>query len=243
MQVIPSLDLQGGRSRLVWWPGAAAGAGAPTDRPDRICRWFVEAGAPSVHLVDLDGAKAGRPMNVATIQEVARAVATPLQLAGGIDGPEQIELAFAAGATRVVVPMWAVAEDPGRLEACLAIAGDWLAVGLDARPERLVEFPWKRGAPPSLAALVGGLADAGVRRFVLSHGGAAPDLAMLAALARSVPADILVAGGVNDLGVVTALREAGVSGVILGEAIFSGALDYAAATLAAAGPAPAASSR
>lgn len=242
MQVIPSLDLQGGRSRLVWWPGAAAGSGAPTDRPDRICRWFVEAGAPAVHLVDLDGAAAGRPMNVATIQEVARAVATPLQLAGGIDGPEQIELAFAAGATRVVVPMWAVAEDPERLRACLALAGDWLAVGLDARPERLLEFPWKGVAPPSLAALVGRLAEAGVRRFVLSHGGATPDLTMLAGLTASVPADILVAGGVNDLGVVSALREAGVSGVILGEAIFSGALDYAAA-VSAAGPAPAASSR
>jgi len=60
-----------------------------------------------------------------------RAVATPLQLAGGVDGPEQIELAFAAGATRVVVPMWAVAEDPERLRACLALAGDWLAVGVD----------------------------------------------------------------------------------------------------------------
>jgi phosphoribosylformimino-5-aminoimidazole carboxamide ribonucleotide (ProFAR) isomerase len=91
-------------------------------------------------------------------------------------------------------------------------------------------------------ALVGGLANAGVRRFVLSHGGAAPDMAMLAALTASVPADILVAGGVNDLGVISALRDAGVSAVILGEAIFSGALDYAAAT-AAAGHAPAASSR
>jgi phosphoribosylformimino-5-aminoimidazole carboxamide ribotide isomerase len=243
MQVIPSLDLQGGRSRLVWWPGAAAGSGAPTDRPDRICRWFVEVGAPAVHLVDLDGAKAGRPMNVATVQEVARAVATPLQLAGGIDGPEQIELAFAAGATRVVVPMWAVAEDPERLRACLALAGDWLAVGLDARPERLLEFRWKRAAPQSLRALVGGLADAGVRRFVLSHGGAVPDMAMLAELTASVPADFLVAGGINELSVVSALGEAGVSGVILGEAIFSGALDFAAATAAAAGPTPAASSR
>lgn len=243
MQVIPSLDLQGGRSRLVWWPGAAAGSGAPTDRPDRIARWFVEAGAPAIHLVDLDGAKAGRPVNVGAIQEVARAVATPLQLAGGVDGPEQIELAFAAGATRVVVPMWAVAEDPERLRACLALAGDWLAVGLDARPARLREFPWARSEPPSLEALVGGLAAAGVRRFVLSHGGAAPDMTMLARLTASVAADMIVAGGVSDLAVLSALRDAGVSGVLLGEAIFSGALDYAAATAAATGQAPAAHSR
>ena len=113
MQVIPSLDLQRGRSRLVWWPGAAAGTGSPTDRPDRIARSFVEQGAPLLHLVDLDGATQGRPANLTAIQEVARAVAVPLQLAGGIDGPEQVEIAFAAGATRVVVPLWAVAEDAG----------------------------------------------------------------------------------------------------------------------------------
>ena len=59
MQVIPSIDLQGGRSRLVWWPGAGSGQGAPTDRPERIARSFVESGAPVIHLVDLDGAKAG----------------------------------------------------------------------------------------------------------------------------------------------------------------------------------------
>jgi phosphoribosylformimino-5-aminoimidazole carboxamide ribotide isomerase len=237
MEVIPSLDLVGGRSRLVWWPGAASGSGAPTDRPERICRWFVEAGAPAVHLVDLDGAKAGRPVNVAVIQAVARAVATPLQLAGGIDGPEQIELAFAAGATRVVVPMWAVAEDADRLRACLALAGDWLAVGVDARPERLRAFPWARSVPPSLEELVASFADAGVRRFVLSHGGATPDVDALRRLIERVPADILVAGGVNDLAVVATLRDAGVRGIVLGEAIFNGTLDYAA-TKAAAGATP-----
>ena len=174
MHIIPSIDLQNGRSRLVFWPGAATGTGSATDRPDRISRTFVEAGASSIHLVDLDGAKAGRPANLTAIGEVARAVATPLQLAGGVDGPEQIELAFAAGATRVVMPLWAVVEDAERLAACLHIAGDWLAVGLDARPERLLEYPWKRYIPPTLPELVGELAAAGVRRFVLSHGGATP---------------------------------------------------------------------
>jgi len=144
MQVIPSIDVQGGRSRLVWWPGAGSGHGSPTDRPERIARSFVEAGAPVIHLVDLDGARAGQPVSLSAIAEVARAVAVPLQVAGGVDGPDQIELCFAAGATRVVVPLWAVVEDRVRLDACLAIAGDWLAVGLDARPERLRDYPWKR---------------------------------------------------------------------------------------------------
>jgi phosphoribosylformimino-5-aminoimidazole carboxamide ribotide isomerase len=126
MEIIPSIDLVNGRSRLVFWPGAASGTGVPTDRPERIARHFVEAGASQVHLVDIDGAKRGAPVNTAAIGEVARAVAVPLQLAGGVDGPEQVELAFAAGATRVVLPLWVAIESPtGCATACASAAPGW----------------------------------------------------------------------------------------------------------------------
>lgn len=234
MQVIPSIDLVAGRSRLVYWPGAATGAGAPTDRPDRIGRQFVESGAPLLHLVDLDGAKVGRPVNTDVVGSLARAVATPLQLAGGVDGPEQIELAFAAGATRVVIPLWIAAESSERLAACVRAGGDWLAVGMDARPERLAEYPWRRPRPPSLDELVDELAAAGVGRFMLSHGGSSPDLARLRALCVTVDAEFLVAGGITDIDSVRRLRDAGVHGLILGEALFNGSIDFAAALAAAA---------
>src|SRR3954449_5922652 len=141
MIIIPSIDLQTGRSRLVLWPGAATGEGSPTDRPEKIASWFASQGATLLHLVDLDGAARGAPANTEAIQRISRAVAVPLQLAGGVDGPEQIELAFACGATRVVVPLWAVAESVETLRACLRIAGDWLAVGVDPRPDRLPSDP------------------------------------------------------------------------------------------------------
>ena len=234
MQVIPSIDLKAGRSRLVFWPGAATGTGTPTDRPERIARHFVELGAPAIHLVDLDGAAAGRPVNTVAVQAIARAVATPLQLAGGVDGPEQIELAFAAGATRVVLPLMAVAEDPERLAACLRIAGDWLAVGLDARPERFAEVPWKGGRPVTLETLVGDLARAGVRQFVLSHGGAQPDLDQLAYLIARSGAEFVLAGGVTDIARLPGIRDAGVRAILLGEALLGGAVDFQAALAAAA---------
>ena len=234
MQVIPSVDVQAGRSRLVYWPGAATGEGTPTDRPERIARRFVELGAPLIHLVDLDGARAGRPVNTAVIQEVARTVATPLQVAGGIDGPEQIELAFGAGATRVVMPLLAVAEEPARLAACVAVAGDWLAVGLDPRPDRLREYPWRGGVAPTLGDLVARLTDAGVRRFVLSHGGSTPDLDLIAQASAGGAAEVLVAGGVQDLAEVTRLRSAGVRGLILGEVLLAGRLDFQAVLATAA---------
>jgi phosphoribosylformimino-5-aminoimidazole carboxamide ribotide isomerase len=233
VQVIPAIDLEKGRSRIVFWPGAAAGTGTPTDRPDAIAARFVEQGARAVHLVDFDGARAGRPVNLEAIGAVASRVAVPLQVAGGLEDPDAIRLAFAAGATRVVLAM-SVVEEPERLAGCLAVAGDWLAIGLDPRPDRLAAFPWRRPLPPTLSELVGELVDRGVRRFVLGHGGSDPDIALLSSLVRSYDADILVAGGAADLAAVGRLRDAGVAGLILGEVLLSGAIDYQTAMEAAA---------
>src|SRR5688572_33481254 len=103
MQVLPAIDLERGRSRIVFWPGAGTGEGTPTDRPDRIAERFVALGAPIIHLVDFDGARAGTPGNLEAIAAVARRVAIPIQVAGGLEGADAIRLAFAAGATRVVL--------------------------------------------------------------------------------------------------------------------------------------------
>src|SRR4029079_14505662 len=111
MQVIPAIDLAGGRSRVVYWPGAATGVGAPTDRPERIAAQFVAHGARLIHLVDFDGAVSGAPANLDAVGAIASRSAVPLQLAGGVDTPEAIQLAFAAGATRVVLTT-AIADRP-----------------------------------------------------------------------------------------------------------------------------------
>jgi phosphoribosylformimino-5-aminoimidazole carboxamide ribotide isomerase len=233
VQVIPAIDLERGRSRLVFWPGVSSGVGAPTDRPDRIAEHFVNLGAPLIHLVDFDGARAGAPANLEAVGAIAARVATPLQLAGGVDTPDGIRLAFAAGATRVLVGL-ALADDPDVLRACLGVAGDWLAVGLDARAVRLAAFPWRRASVPTLRELADELVGLGVARLVLTHGGADEDVAALAGLVRSVDVELLVAGGVRDLAGVRRLRDAGVGGIIIGEALLSGAIDYFAAREAAA---------
>ena len=233
MQIIPAIDLEAGRSRVVYWPGAGAGIGAPTDRPERIAELFVALGARLVHLVDFDGARSGTPGNLDAVGAIAARIAVPIQVAGGIDSADAIRLAFAAGATRVVLTT-AIADDPDELRACVGVAGDWLAVGLDPRPERLAAFPWRRSAPPTVEGLVDELVGAGVARFVLSHGGTEPDLARTRELVRSYDAEILVAGGVHDLDALRRLRDTGVAGVILGQALLSGAIDYPAALEAAA---------
>lgn len=232
MQVIPAIDVEQGRSRIVFWPGVSTGIGAPTDRPERIAEHFVGLGAPLVHIVDFDGARRGAPVNTEVLGAIASRIATPLQLAGGVDTPEGIRLAFAAGATRVVASL-AIADDPEALRGCLEAAGDWLAVGLDARADRLAAFPWHRPAPPSLAELLSELAGRGVRRFVLGHATGDAEAAQVAAVARNVDADLLVAGGVTDVVGVRRVRDSGAAGIILGEALLSGAIDYQSAREAA----------
>jgi phosphoribosylformimino-5-aminoimidazole carboxamide ribotide isomerase len=230
--VVPSIDVQNGRSRLVHWPGAAAGIGTPTDRPERIAERFVALGAGLIHVVDLDGARQGRPANLEALGRIASRVAVPLQVAGGMESADNIRLAFAAGATRVVVSM-AVADRPELLRECLDVAGDWLAVGLDPRPDRIAAYPWHRPAPPSLVDLAGELVDHGVRRLILSHGGAVPDLGFLAGLARTLRVELFVAGGSADTETIKSLRDAAIAGIILGEPLLTGAVDFAKALEAA----------
>jgi len=128
----------------------------------------------------------------------------------------------------------ALADDPEVLRACLVAAGDWLAIGIDARPDRLAAFPWHRPGPPSLRDLLSDLAGRGVRRFVLGHATGEAEIADVASIARTVDADLLVAGGVGDVGGVRRVRDAGAAGIILGEALLSGAIDYETAREAAA---------
>lgn len=224
MRLVPSIDLASGRSRLVYWPGVSSGIGSPTDRPERIATAFVALGAPMLHLVDLDGARQGVPVNTAAIAAVARDVAVPLQLAGGVDGPRQIELAFAAGATRVVVPVWIAAESLDGLRDCLRVAGDWLSVGVDARDERLREYPW-RGVAPTLAELAETLAGVGVSRLVVSHWTPA-DLPRLSAIQTEHGISVQLAGGITEPAQIEAAAAAGIETLILGEALLSGAINY-----------------
>src|SRR4029077_14809735 len=117
VDVIPAIDVEAGRSRVVYWPGASAGVGAPTDRPDRIAEQFVAQGARILHLVDFDGAQRAAPANLEAVGAVAAKVAVPLQLAGGLEAPDHVRLAFAAGPTRVVLSI-AIIERPDALAGC-----------------------------------------------------------------------------------------------------------------------------
>ena len=234
VQIIPAIDLEGGRSRVVSWPGASAGVGAPTDRPERIAARFVEQGARLVHLVDFDGARAGARGTSRRSARVAARVAVPLQVAGGLESADAIRLAFAAGATRVVArPDRRRGPDRSCEPASRSPATGWRSASIRGP----TGWPPSRGAGPAvptIESLVGELVDAGVRRLVLGHGGGRRTSRLLARLVASYDAEVLVAGGAADPTAISRIRDAGVAGLILGESLLSGAIDFPAALEAAA---------
>ena len=235
MDVIPAIDVEAGRSRVVYWPGASAGIGAPTDRPDRIAEQFVAQGARILHLVDFDGAQRAAPANLEAVGAVAARVAVPLQVAGGLEEADHVRLAFAAGATRVV----ALDRDRRAARGARRRASRSRATGSPSAStrgrtgSRRSRGGGRRGAHPRRARR-GARGAAASHRLVLSHGGTSPTPTLLDSLVRRHDADILVAGGATDLDGVRRLRDAGVAGVILGEALLSGAIDFPRALEAAA---------
>ena len=175
MDVIPAIDVRGGRSRVVYWPGRRRPAPArpPTDRTgSRSSSWRRARGSCT------------------SWTSTARSRRAPVEPRGrGRRGREGGRAApgcragsrrptTSASPSRPARPGSCcpspIAERPDALRECLAVAGDWLAVGLDPRPERMAAFPWRRTTPPTLDTLVEELVAGGVRRLVLSHGGASP---------------------------------------------------------------------
>lgn len=187
------------------------------------------AGAPWLHVVDLDGAFGGRPANEAVIARLLRAVRAPVEVGGGIRTLETIERLLGAGAARVILGT-AAAVSPQLLEAACGRFGDRVAVAIDARGGVAVTEGWvTRTAVPALDAAARAV-RAGARRVVYTDttrdgmlGG--PNLAALRALLRAVDVPVIASGGVSsaeDVRRLRALEPSGLEGVVVGRALYEG---------------------
>ncbi len=240
MEVIPAIRLLGGRCvRLA--QGDYARATVYDDDPAAVARRFQAVGAPRLHVVDLDGAREGRPVNRQAVAAVLAAVSLPVQVGGGVRTLEDIAAYLAMGADRCVLGTAAV-EDEALLREALRRFPGRIAVAVDARGERVATHGWLREAELSPAALVERLLALGVRVFVytdvLRDGTLArPNLEGVRRLAgglkaRAPDALLLCAGGVSSLADLLALAEAGADGAIVGRALYTGDLDLAQALAA-----------
>ncbi len=230
MILYPAIDLKDGNCVRLY-KGEMAQATVFNDDPAAQARAFEEAGCSWLHLVDLNGAFEGAPVNGAAVEAILSEVSVPTQLGGGIRDMATVERWLARGLTRVILGTAAV-EDPALVrEAARAFPGQ-VAVGVDARGGRVATRGWAEETDVQAVDLARSFEDAGVAAIIytdINRDGAmrGPNVQATAALANAVSIPVIASGGVASLDDLIALRTCGapLDGVISGRALYDRAID------------------
>jgi phosphoribosylformimino-5-aminoimidazole carboxamide ribotide isomerase len=238
MQILPAIDLRGGQCVRLRQGDYAKETVFGAD-PAAMARRWVDQGARYLHLVDLDGARQGRPVNGDSVRAIVRAAGVPCQLGGGLRTEADIAGALAWGVERVVIGTRALA-DPAWFEAvCRRFAGK-VVLGIDARDGRVATGGWldvsecraldlaRRCASWPLAAVV----YTDISRDGMLEG---PNVDALAEMAAAVPLPVIASGGVTTLDDVRRLSGLALAGCIVGRALYEGRLDLTEAIKAVSG--------
>lgn len=230
MILYPAIDLKDGNAvRLV--KGEMDQATVFNDDPAAQAMEFVNAGCEWLHLVDLNGAFAGEPVNAAPVEAILKATNVPAQLGGGIRDMATIAAWIDKGLARVILGTVAV-ENPDLVrEAAKEFPGK-VAVGIDARNGKVATKGWATETDVMVTDLARSFEDAGVAAIIytdINRDGAmqGPNVEATADLARAVSIPVIASGGVSSLDDIIALRDCGanLNGAISGRALYDGALD------------------
>ncbi len=230
MILYPAIDLKDGQAvRLI--RGEMDQATVFNDDPAAQAQAFVDAGCQWLHLVDLNGAFAGTPVNAAPVEAILKACSVPAQLGGGIRDMATIEGWIDKGLERVILGTVAV-ENPDLVRQAAREFPGHIAVGIDARNGRVATKGWAHETEVTVTDLARSFEDAGVAAIIYTdilRDGAmqGPNVAATADLARAVSIPVIASGGVSSLDDLIALRDCGVAlnGAISGRALYDGAID------------------
>ncbi|MBI3953483.1 MAG: 1-(5-phosphoribosyl)-5-[(5-phosphoribosylamino)methylideneamino]imidazole-4-carboxamide isomerase [Chloroflexi bacterium] len=231
-EVIPALDLRGGRCVRLY-QGDFQQETVFSEDPVEVAQRWAAQGAPRLHIVDLDGAARGEPVNLSIIRRINAAVACPLQVGGGLRELAVLRRLLDYGIPRVVLGTSAVREPSLVREACRRF-GEAVLVSVDAREGLVAVQGWQERTGIEAIELARGLADLGVRRLIytdIARDGtlSAPNFPALERLLATVSLPVIAAGGVTTLEHLERLRSLGCEGAIVGRALYTGSLDLRAA--------------
>ncbi|MCH2393552.1 1-(5-phosphoribosyl)-5-[(5-phosphoribosylamino)methylideneamino]imidazole-4-carboxamide isomerase [Oceanibaculum sp.] len=235
MILYPAIDLKGGQCvRLLH--GEMDKATVFSDNPGAQAAKFQAAGCRWLHVVDLDGAFAGKAVNEAAVRSILGAVTVPVQLGGGIRDHAGIERWLDAGISRVILGTAALRDPQLVIDACKAHPGK-IAVGIDARGGMVAVEGWAETSDVTALDLARRFEDAGVAAIIytdIDRDGALSGVNVQATadLARAISIPVIASGGVaslDDLRGLMAVAESGIEGVISGRALYDGRIDLAQA--------------
>lgn len=225
--MIPAIDLRGGRCVRLF-QGDYARETVYGDDPVGVARRWEALGAPRLHVVDLDGAKDGRPANSGVMAAICAGVAIPVEVSGGMRTTADIEAAFAYGAARVQIGSAAV-RDPGLVDQALALRPADIVVSIDCRDGQVFAGGWRDETGMDAFELAQAMVERGVRRLMVTDiardgtmGG--PNVGLLERFVKALPVPIVASGGVTTAEHLAALATAGCEGAIVGKALYEGAL-------------------
>lgn len=232
MQIFPAIDLIQGRSVRLYQGDYAKKTTIAAD-PVAQAKSFQAAGLTHLHLVDLDGAKAGAPKNVAMIQRIREATDLFIEVGGGIRSLETIQDYLAKGVDRVILGSVAL-KDPQLNKAALDQFGaDKIVIGIDALHDRVATEGWLKDSDVSCSELVAAMQQVGAQTFIVTDiekDGtlSGPNVDMLSALHQQFPTLTFVAsGGMHEPADLTALKAAGINVAIVGKALAAGSITLA----------------
>ena len=235
MILYPAIDLKEGRCvRLL--RGEMSAATVFNEDPAAQAKSFADAGCRWLHLVDLDGAFAGKPVNAASVEAILKEVRVPAQLGGGIRDLPTIEAWLGKGIARIILGTAALTNPDLVREGCRKFPGK-VAVGIDARGGKVAVEGWAKTSEMTALDLARRVEDAGAAAIIftdIDRDGALAgvNVAATAALARALETPVIASGGVAALDAIAALKaheSDGIAGAILGRALYDGRVDLKAA--------------
>ncbi len=240
MILYPAIDLKDGNCVRLF-KGEMSQATVFNDNPAAQAKAFQDAGCQWLHLVDLNGAFAGEPVNAKPVEEILATCSIPAQLGGGIRDIATIERWLGKGLARVILGTIAV-RDPALVKEAARLFPGQVAVGIDARDGMVAVEGWAETTDVTALDLAQKFEDAGVAAIIytdIDRDGAmqGPNVAATAALANAVSIPVIASGGVSSMNDLRALKECGapLDGAISGRAIYDGKIDLAAAVTLLAG--------
>lgn len=228
MHIFPAVDLLDGKAVRLY-KGDYNCVTVYNDDPAQVARDFVQAGAKFLHLVDLDGAKSGSPVNLETIRRIVSSTDLFVEVGGGIRSLETVETYLSIGVNRVILGTAAVKNEDFLREA-LAKYGDKIAVGVDLQDGYVAIHGWTERSTLAADAFFAHMQDLGVKTIIctdISRDGAmqGTNRELYRQLGNTYKIDLIASGGVSSIEDVEALRQMELYGAIIGKAYYVGAID------------------